>query len=193
MNARLEEDRKFKHQIGEFIIAFSELEYGLADLCSMTEFDLRKKDDYFVNHVGLPFEKKVITLSNFISENLPELTEIWEELKKEITELNGDRRFIAHGFIQYFLPFESSTTATYVKKGKTLAKKELNSKILKDLTNRLHHLNTGKNGINGEFHSLFSKARINQWNSIVNDDYKIIYRVKGKIVSDWKGKTPNNT
>jgi hypothetical protein len=43
MNPRLIEDKKFKEAIGAFIITFSELEYSLADLGSMTEFDLRKK------------------------------------------------------------------------------------------------------------------------------------------------------
>ena len=39
-------DKEFKQAIGAFIIAFSELEFGLVFLCSMTEFDVRKKDEY---------------------------------------------------------------------------------------------------------------------------------------------------
>lgn len=50
------------------MIAFSELEYGLAVLGSMTEFDLRNKSNYFVKHVGFTFERKVTNLSDFIEE-----------------------------------------------------------------------------------------------------------------------------
>jgi hypothetical protein len=188
MNTRLTEDKKFKEAVGAFIIAFSELEYGLADLGSMTEFDLRKKIDYFTKHVGFPFEKKVENLTGFIDENLVELKPIWDELKVEIGQLNYERRFIAHGFIQYFLPHESSTTSTYVKKGKKLVERKHDSDSVKKLTNRIHHLNTGANGINGAFHTLFSKSRINNWNSLVNDDSKIVYKANNEIISDWKGK-----
>lgn len=188
MNARITKDKEFKEAIGAFIIAFSELEYGLADLGSMTEFDLRKKSSYFIKHVGFPFERKVSNLSDFIEEHLSELKPIWDELKVEIGQINYERRFIAHGFIQYFLPHESSTTSTFIKKGKELVERKHDSKSIKELTNRIYHLNTGKNGINGEFHTLFTKTRVNQWNSLVNDDSKIVYKVNNEIISEWKGK-----
>ena len=59
---------------------------------------------------------------------------------------------------------------------------------IKCFTNRLYHLNTGENGINGEFHTLFTKTRIDKWNDLVNDDNKIIYRVNNKVISKWIGK-----
>jgi len=182
----IEQDRNFKAAIGAFIIAFSELEYGLAHLGVMSEFDIRKKDDYLLKHIGYPFERKVKNLTGFIEENMNELKPIWDNLKVEIGQLNRERRFIAHGFNQYFLPKESITT--YIKEGKTLKSKDLNIKTIKELTNRLHHLNTGENGINGNFHTLFIKTRINKWNELVNEDNKIVYRVNSKIESDWKGK-----
>lgn len=188
MKTRLTEDKEFKEAIGAFIIAFSELEYGLADLCSMTEFDLRKKSEYFIKHVGFPFERKVSNLTEFIEENLPDLKPVWDELKIEIGQINYERRFIAHGFIQYFLPFESSTSSTFVRKGKELVERKHDSKSIKALTDRIYHLNTGKSGINGAFHTLFTKTRVNHWNSIVNDDTKIVYKVNNEIISDWKGK-----
>jgi len=60
-------------------------------------------------------------------------------------------------------------------------------KTINDLTNRLRHLMTGENGINGEFHILFTKMRINKWNELVNDNNKITYRVNNKIETVWKG------
>jgi hypothetical protein len=59
---------------------------------------------------------------------------------------------------------------------------------IKGFTNRLHHLNTGENGINGEFNTLFTKTRIDKWNDLVNDDNKIIYRVNNEVISKWTGK-----
>ena len=88
MNPRITEDKKFKEAIGAFIIAFSELEYGLADLGSMTEFDLRKKSEYFIKHVGFPFEKKVSNITEFIEEHLIDLKPTWDELKVEIGQIN---------------------------------------------------------------------------------------------------------
>jgi hypothetical protein len=54
----IKNDKDFKEAIGAFIIAFSELEFGLVDLCSMTDFDLRQKDKYFIKYLGYPFEQK---------------------------------------------------------------------------------------------------------------------------------------
>ena len=56
MNTIFTEDKKFKEAIGAFIIAFSELEYGLADLGSMTEF--KKKDRLFYKTCGFSIRKK---------------------------------------------------------------------------------------------------------------------------------------
>jgi hypothetical protein len=180
-------DKEFKEAIGAFIIAFSELEYGLAFLCSMTEFDLRFKDSYLVKYIGFSFEQKVRILTEFIDENLAEIKLIWDKLKGEIGQLNRERRFLAHGFMTYYLPNETITT--YVKEGGKIVQKKQTLQEIKSLTNKLQHVNTGENGINGEFHTLFAKTRINKWNELVNDDAKIVYRVNSEIISDWKGKS----
>jgi hypothetical protein len=179
-------DKEFKQAIGAFIIAFSELEYGLVFLCSMTEFDVRKKDEYVVKYLGYTFDRKMQILTEFIEQNLTELKPIWEKLKIEIGQLNRERRFLVHGFMTYFLPNETITT--HVKENGKVRTKKLTLNEIKGFTNRLHHLNTGENGINGEFHTLFSKSRINKWNDLVNDNNKIIYRINNKIISEWKGK-----
>jgi hypothetical protein len=183
-------DKDFKEAIGSFIIAFSELEYGLVFLCSMTEFDVRKKDDYITKYLGFTFERKMQHLTEFISENLEELKPIWQKLKIEIGQLNRERRFLVHGFMTYFLPRESITT--HVKeKGELTTKKQTLAEI-KSFTNRLDHLNTGVNGINGEFHFLFTKTRIDKWNELVNDKNKITYSVNDKIISKWTGNEDTN-
>ena len=186
MSTIFEKDKKFKEAIGAFIIAFSMLEYGLAHLGTLTELDPRKRNHYLIKYIGNRFERKVKILTEFIDENLTELKPIWHELKDKIGQLNRERRFIVHGFNQNFLPNESITT--HIKEGKKLSNKNLTIDYINELTNRLHDLNTGKNGINGEFHVLFTKTRINKWNELVNDDNKIVYRVNSRIESDWKGK-----
>lgn len=178
-------DKDFKEAIGSFIIAFSELEFGLVFLCSMTEFDVRKKDKYIAKYLGFTFERKMQHLTDFISENLDELKPIWERLKNEIGQLNRERRFLVHGFMAYYLPNETITT--HVKENGKLTTKKLSLTEIKRFTNRLHHLNTGENGINGEFYTLFTKTRIDNWNEFVNVENKIIYIVDGKIISNWTG------
>jgi len=182
----LKNDKEFKQAIGAFIIAFSELEFGLVFLCSMTEFDIRKRDEYVTKYLGFTFERKVERLTEFISENLSELKPIWEKLKNEIGQLNRERRFLVHGVMNYSLPRETITTHVREKGAVTIKKQTL--KEIKEFTNRLHHLNTGENGINGEFYTLFTKTRIDKWNDLVNDENKIIYRVNNKIISKWTGK-----
>jgi len=181
-----ENDKKFKEAIGAFIIAFSKLEYGLAYLSVLTEFDLRKRNENLLTHIGYSFDNKKKNIANYIENNLIELKPIWDNQKNKIDKLNRERRFIAHGFISYSLPNESITT--FVKEKKKLSSRKFDVETIKKLTQEIHHLNTGKNGINGEFHVEFTKLRINQWNELVNDETKIIYRVNNQILSDWKGK-----
>jgi hypothetical protein len=180
-------DKEFKEAIGGFIIAFSELEFGLAFLCSWTEFDLRLKDNYLMKYMGFSFDQKMRHLSDFISEHSVEVKPTWDKLKEEIGQLNRERRFFAHGFMTYYLPHE--TVTTHIRETGQIKTKKHTLHDIKSLTNRLHHVNTGENGINGEFHTLFAKTRINKWNELVNDDAKIIYKVNSEIISDWKGKS----
>jgi|LakMenE01Jun11ns_1017448.scaffolds.fasta_scaffold9720268_1 hypothetical protein len=186
----LKNDKAFKEAIGSFIIAFSELEFGLVFLCSMTEFDIRQKETYITKYLGFTFENKVRHLTSFIDEHLNELVPIWEKLKAEIGELNRERRFLVHGFMSYSLPHETITT--HVKESGNVTTKKQSLSEIKKFTNRLNHLNTGENGINGKFYTLFTKTRINKWNNLVNDNNKIIYRVNDIILSDWKGNQKTN-
>ena len=76
--------KDFKEAIGAFIIAFSELEFGLVFLCTMTEFDVRQKDKYITKYLGFAFDKKVQHLTKFIDEYLSEIKPTWNKLKTEI-------------------------------------------------------------------------------------------------------------
>lgn len=187
MNNIFETDKKFKEIIGAFMITFSKLEYGLSFIGVLTEFDLRKREENLPTHIGNSLENKIRNITNYIeNNNLIELKEIWDIKKNKIGQLNRERRFIAHGFASYSLPRENITT--HIKENKKLVKRKFKIETLKRLKNELNELNTGKNGISGEFYIEFSRQRINQWNNLVNEENKIIYKVNSEVLSDWKGK-----
>lgn len=78
----LENDRSFKEPIGAFVIAFSKVEYALALLSSLTEKDIRKANEVFVDSVGQPLEIKLRRIMECIKSELPELKAIWEKRVK---------------------------------------------------------------------------------------------------------------
>jgi hypothetical protein len=179
-------DKDFKEAIGAFIIAFSEFEYGLVFLCSMTDFDPRQSVRYILKYLGYPFERKLQHLTEFIDEHLQELQPIWTKIKADIEQINTERRFLVHGFMNYSLPGETITT--HVKGKKRILTKIHTLKDIKVLTDKLHHLNTGKMGIRGEFDTVFRTARFDNWNALVNDESKVIFKINGETVTGWKGK-----
>lgn len=181
----IQKDKEFKAAIGAFVIAFSEFEFGLNFLCALTEFDLLNKDYYVTKYLGMTFESKMKTMSDFIDTHMKEFGLQWERIKSEIGPINKERRHIVHGIMTYYLPNE--TIRTYVKEKGEIKSKELSIEEINSLTNRLQHLNTGEYGINGEFHTEFTKRRIDKWNELVNDRFKIVYSVNSIIVSEWKG------
>lgn len=181
----LRKDREFKEAVGAFVIAFSELEFGLAFLCSMTDFDLFNREYYLKKYIGMSLEQKRSVITDFVKEQMPELAKVWKGLNSKIGELNRDRRYIAHGFMSYSIPKES--ISTYIRERGSITERLLTTEEIKELTKELYILNTGENGINGEFHILFAKTRINKWNKVVNDEYKIVYTINSEILSDWKG------
>ena len=158
-------DKELKEAIGAFVIAFSELEFGLALLGTLTESDVSKSNSYLLKHMGNSFKEKTKVIDEYIKEDLNELQEIWQDIKVEIGQLNRERRFIVHGFIQYALPKEN--VKTYIKESKKLIEQTHTPDSLKKLTTRLHYLNTGEQGINGNFWVAFRLARINKWNKEV--------------------------
>lgn len=181
-----ENDRKFKEAIGAFMISFSELEFGLAILCTLTEFDPRTKDKYLPKFIGLSFERKRNIITDFIKERLPILQEIWEKINSNIGQINRERRFIAHGILSYSLPNEQ--IRSYIKEKGNIVENKLSIEQIDELTAKLHEINTGKNGVNGEFHTNFTKERIDDWNKLVSNENRIIYKVNNEIISEWNGE-----
>lgn len=176
----------FKTAIGEFIIAFSELEFGLVFLCMITENDLRNKNNYFDKYLGFSLDQKIKHLDIYIKENLQEIKNIWDKQKHGIKEINRERRFLVHGFMSFGFPKEK--ISTFLKENGVIKNRFHTIEEIKSYTNRIQHLKTGENGINGEFHILFTKLRINKWNETASKSDKITYTVNSEIVSDWKGE-----
>lgn len=178
-------DREFKEAIGAFIIASSEMEFAIATLCSIIGEDPRYHQSQFNEIFGLTLEKKRKLLSSFIKNNIPSLHHEWTTINGEIGQINVDRRYLAHGFTQYYLPRERIDT--YVKLNGRVTKKQFSLADIKSLTNKIHHINTGNNGISGVFHTKLFVARINLWNDQVETERRMIYKVNDAILTDWKG------
>lgn len=177
--------KDFKESIGSFILAFSELEFGLGILCTFTEFDLLKRDENLSHYLGMTFDNKKRTITDYINRYERALIPTWDKIKAEIEFLNGQRRFIAHGIQRVYV--DDKLTAI-VRIAGQLQEKELTIDEVNKWTDRLHDVNTGANGIIGEFYGDFVTRSVNRWNRHVIDDLKIVYQVNNKIVSEWKGK-----
>jgi hypothetical protein len=167
------------------ILAFSELEFGLGIICSFTEFNLLTREQSLPTYLGLTLENKRKTISDYIDKYEPDLKPTWDKIKSEIEFLNKQRRYIAHGIEQVYV---ADTLRAIVKVGQRLEEKRLTIEEVKKWTDRLHHVNTGDNGVIGEFYLDFARRSINRWNKYVIEDYRITYTVNSEIVSDWKGK-----
>jgi len=180
-----ERHKNFKEAIGSFILAFSELEFGLGIICSFTEFNLLTREQTLPNYLGQTLENKKKIITDYINQYEPEIKPTWDKIKSEIEFLNKQRRYIAHGIEGGYV---NDSLRAIVKVGQQLEEKQLTLEEVRKWTNRLHHVNTGDNGIIGEFYLDFVRRSINRWNLYVIEDHRITYRVDNKIVTDWKGK-----
>lgn len=68
------------------------------------------------------------------------------------------RRFLVHGFTSYSLPVEGNRASIKIN-GKMVLEK-ITTKKIKELTETLHELNTGHNGVCGEFRIKFKRLLI---------------------------------
>jgi hypothetical protein len=167
------------------MLAFSQLEFGLGILCTFTEFDLLRRDEHLPDYLGMTLENKKKKITDYLNKYEPELVQTWTEIKKEIDDLNSQRRFIAHGVQNVFV--DDKLTAV-VRVGGQLREEELTIDKVNQWTRRLNEVNTGDNGILGSFYGAFVTRSINRWNRHVIDDFKIVYEVNNKIVSEWRGR-----
>ena len=161
------------------------MEFGLGIICSMTEFNLLTREQTLPTYLGLTLEQKKNTITEYINKYEPELKTTWENIKKEIDFLNKQRRYIAHGIERVYV---NDSLRAIVKTGKTLEAKTLTIDEVESWTERLHHVNTGKDGVIGNFYLDFVTRSINRWNKYVIEDFRITYTINNKVVSDWKGK-----
>jgi hypothetical protein len=178
----LKNDRQFKEAIGGFIIASSEMEFAITSLCSILGEDPRFHQKQLLDIFG-----KTLGEKRKLVGKLPELKEEWININEEIDQINADRRHLAHGFTQYFLPQEHIETYVKNKNNGRVEKKLFTIGDIKALTNKIHHINSGENGINGVFHTKLFVARINLWNNKVEPSMRMVYNVNNVILTDWKG------
>lgn len=178
-------DKLFKEAIGAFVIASSELEFAIARLCSIIGIDPRQHRSQFNEILGLPMDKKRKQISTFIKNNIPNLHDEWTVINEKIGQINVDRRHLVHGFSQYILPREQ--IETYIKLNGRVAKKQYSLIDIKSLTNKIHHINTGENGIRVVFFTKLFVARINLWNESAVSKNRMVFKVKDVILTDWKG------
>lgn len=179
-----ERHKKLKEVIGSFILAFSEMEFGLGILCSMTEFNLLEREQTLPRYLGMTLEQKKKTITDYIDKYEPEMIATWSEIKTEIEFLNGQRRYIAHGIERVYV---NDSLKAIVRSGQKLDEKTLTIDGVEAWTSRIHHVNTGKNGIIGAFYTEFVRRSVNRWNNYVQNEFRIVYRVNNEILSEWKG------
>lgn len=174
----------FLRELGLFNVEFSKLEFGLLDLCTMTSEYFPAFMPRYIDYIGDSLETKRKTIKSYLNKNLPDLLPEWTEINVEIGLLNEERRHLVHGVGQAYLFHES--ISTYVKKKDRVEKKEYTVKDIKALTNRVAHVNTGKNGICGVFHFTMKTAVIDLYNENVPDGEKKVFRVNNEIRTKWK-------
>lgn len=179
-----ERDEAFRLAVGTFIVTFSELEHGLGELAVFTIDDLRELDDQYGRHIGLRMDQKINAVNDCIEKYHPELKDTWFSIKQEIDELNSERRHLTHGIAMYHVP--NPTITSKVRRRNSTLSKEWSIEDIKDLSNRLIPLIQGE-GVCGDFHTAFVKARIDRWNNFVVPEYRIVYSVNSEILSNWKG------
>lgn len=150
----LKKDQLFKEAIGEFVINFSELESGIADLCWLIKPEEFESKLHLLN---MDLSKKRKTLTRLISKlTSSEIKEIWSKANSKIGDLNEYRRYIIHGIYFYHIPNDIIKSAI-PPKHKSLTNELTASKIIQ-LAKKLIDLNTGENGLKGEFYIMVKKV-----------------------------------
>ncbi|TBV25879.1 hypothetical protein DMZ43_08185 [Meridianimaribacter sp. CL38] len=138
----------FKKNVGEFILTFSEIEFGLGVMISYLENGIQDnplKPDI----IGLNLDDKRKRIRNGLKEN-SELSKLWSKIEGKISDCNEFRRLIAHGIVSNHLPNPSLQGLIKVKtrngvkgfKFKDITNEEVEKKLKK-----LIDINSGKIGL----------------------------------------------
>lgn len=170
--------------LGRFTFYFSKLEFLLLDLCTFTELPNPKSK--YLDFIGLSLDDKRNIIKNFVNANIPKLKQEWEKINVEIGVINQDRRFLVHGIGESYNLYDDKIRTISKVKGKLILK-EYDSNDINKLTNRISHVNTGKNGIGGIFNSKFKTESCNYYNLGVEDLKKIVFKDNNTVMTDWKG------
>ena len=176
---------KFLREIGQFSISFSKLEDGVSELASFSIEDIRYWEVRYEEVYGLNLGVKRDLVKKFIKAELPKLYPEWQDINTEIGELNHHRRHLIHGTGNSYLFREPITTI--IKSKNELERATYSISEIRALTNRIGHVCTGDNGIQGHFSTKFKTAAINWHNSRKEPHQRIIYKVNNTIQTDWKG------
>jgi hypothetical protein len=179
-----ENREKYKSAVGHFVMTFSELEFSLLYYCAL--IDHPRDQNYGIKlHLQSTFGQRRTKISNFIRSEIPELQITWDTINSKLGEVNRDRRFIVHGIGR--ASFFEDSIKTFIPNKDTVDLKDFSIESIKAITNKMSYLLTGDNGLTGEFLNKFSTARFDLHNKITLEDNKIIYRIGGDILTEFKG------
>jgi Txe/YoeB family toxin of Txe-Axe toxin-antitoxin module len=177
-------DTAFKEAIGEFTIAFSQMEFALSQLSALTV--IQHSEFNLLANIKLSLSKKRKEITKCVKSDAIQLYSIWEDLNQRIGKMNEERRYLMHGIAQYSL--SDKTIEVFVPTKNNLNVKHLIPEDIKEFNQKIYHLTTGVDGVNGEFYNKFKTARINKWNEKLSDEKKMIYKVNNEVLTVWKGK-----
>lgn len=159
--------------LGRFTMQFSKLEFGLFFLCALTENDMINYQNYIEKYLKLSFGDKRDYLKEYIKNNLSSIYPTWTNINVEIGIINELRRHLIHG-IGHSNLFQPEFK-TMVSKSNKIDYKSFNKSDLLKIIGQVAEINTGANGICGNFNTQFTSQRILLHNLSCNSEKKIIY------------------
>ena len=179
-----ENREKYKSAVGHFVMNFSELEFSLLYYCGLIDYP---HDQNFgvKSHLNSTFGQRRTKISNFIRSDIPKLQATWDNINSKLGEVNRDRRFLVHGIGRASF-FEDSIKA-FIPNKDTVDLKNFSIDSIKAINNKIGYLLTGDDGLTGEFLIKFNTARFDLHNKITVEDNKIIYKINGDILTEFKG------
>lgn len=178
----LENRDEFQSALGQFVIRFSELEFSLLYFCGAIDHP-RNENLGIKENLATTFEQRRNKISFFIRSELPEIADIWNGINERLGNINRDRRFLVHGIgcENFFL----HSVKAFIPQKTKVDLKDFTIADIKSLSDQISHLLTGENGLSGEFIILFKTKRFDLHNRTTKQDDKIIFRVNGKIMTEY--------
>ena len=159
----------------------------MAEICVLSEPDFWQPAKYLAKYLGMNIGERRERIKEFIDDQLPEFKKRWKTINDKIGSANAERKKISHGIVGYLHTEES--ILVHINKGRNeIQSHRISTKEIDKLIQELYELNTGDEGLNGHFAIEVTTARIDKWNEKANDDYKVIHRVNGKVLSKWGQK-----